>query len=68
MQTQISVLYCPVSRQARVVRTGGRHGVARFQQLCNAIIFFSFWIVNFPYTDSNIPANLAYGVFMYLYW
>ena len=25
---------------------------------------FSFWIVNFPYMDSNIPANRAYGVYI----
>ena len=25
---------------------------------------FTFWIVNFPHMDSNIPANPAYGVYI----
>ena len=29
---------------------------------------FSFRIVNFPHMDSNIPANPAYGVYIYLNW
>ena len=26
---------------------------------------FAFWIVNFPHMDSNIPANPAYGVYIF---
>ena len=25
---------------------------------------FTFWIVNFPHMDSNIPANSAYSVYI----